>query len=281
MLVFVFWLASATSYRVVSRAFDIPQSTVHDIVHRVANKIVSKRAQVISFPAVEELQEIGDGFAHLAGSAFFKNAVGSIDGCQVRIKPPSTDAQCYLNRKLFYSIQLQAVCDQRGKFLDIFVGNPGSVHDSRVLKNSPLFCQQLYPPENFWILGDGGCPCISHPITLITPYREPITSPTQARFNHHHSKARSIIERSFGIMKSRWRSIFFKALEVKPNFAPAVIACCTILHNICLTSGDIVEPVEAALVPDDNNDALLHNQDPQGGEQIREHLAAAACAWQR
>ncbi len=278
MLVFVFWLASATSYRVVSGAFDIPQSTVHDIVHRVANKTVSKRAQVISFPAVEELQEIGDGFAHLAGSAAFKNAVGSIDGCQVRIKPPSTDAQCYLNRKLFYSIQLQAVCDHRGKFLDIFVGYPGSVHDSRVLKNSPLFCQKLYPPENFWILGDGGYPCISHPITLITPYREPVTSPTQAQFNHHHSKARSIIERSFGIMKSRWRSIFFKALEVKPNFAPAVIACCTILHNICLTSGDIVEPVEAALVPDDNNDALLHNQDPQGGEQIREHLAAAVSA---
>ncbi len=90
MWVFVFWLASATSYRVVSRAFDIPQSTVHDIVHRVANKIVSP--SIVS-PAVEELQEVGDGFAHLAGSAAFKNAVGSIDGCQVRIKPPSTDAQ--------------------------------------------------------------------------------------------------------------------------------------------------------------------------------------------
>lgn len=31
---------------------------------------------------------------------------------------------------------MQAIADHKGKFLDIFVGYPGSVHDARVLKNS-------------------------------------------------------------------------------------------------------------------------------------------------
>ncbi|KAJ8406857.1 hypothetical protein AAFF_G00297730 [Aldrovandia affinis] len=278
VLVFVFWLASATSYRLVSRSFNIPRSTVHEMVHRVTKKLLKLKNRVIHFPSHADLENIGNGFAQLAGSPAFSRVVGSIDGCQVRVKPPSADAQCYLNRKLFYSVQLQAVCDHQGMFLDIFTGYPGSVHDTRVLKNSPLYTQQLYPPEGFCILGDGGYPCLSAPIALITPYKEPVRLVVARRFNHRHAKARSIIERSFGIMKTRWRSIFFKSLEVKPTFAPEVIACCTILHNICVSNGDIMEPAEEVFRPDDNADQPHLHQDQQRGEQIREHMAAAVSA---
>lgn len=94
VLVFMFWLASATSYRVVARAFDIPRTTVHDIVHK---------ERVISFPCAMELHHIRDGFAQLAGSHAFSKVVGSIDGCQVQIKPPSRNQSCYLNRNFFSS----------------------------------------------------------------------------------------------------------------------------------------------------------------------------------
>ncbi|KAJ8388116.1 hypothetical protein AAFF_G00147340 [Aldrovandia affinis] len=255
VLVFVFWLASATSYHVVSRSFNIPRTTVHDMVHRVAKKLLKLKNRVIHFPTHADLENVGNGFAQLAGSPAFSRVVGSIDGCQVRVKPPSADAQCYLNHKLFYSVQLQAVCDHQGMFLDIFTGYPGSVHDTRVLKNSPLYTQQLYPPEGFCILGEGGHPCLSAAIALITPYKEAVRLVVARRFNHHHAKARSIIKRSFGIMKTRWRSIFFKSLEVKPTFAPEVIACCTILHNIRVSNGDIMEPAEEVFRPDDNADA--------------------------
>lgn len=33
---------------------------------------------------------------------------------------------------------MQAVCDEDKKFINIMVGYPGSVHDSRVLQNSNL-----------------------------------------------------------------------------------------------------------------------------------------------
>ncbi|RXN03377.1 nuclease HARBI1 [Labeo rohita] len=203
VLVFLYWLAHAASYRVVSMAFDIP-------------------------------------------------------------------------KKLFHSVQLQAITDHKGKFIDIFDGYPGSVHDARVLKNSPVYTGRLYPPAGKCILGDGGYPCLSAPICLITPYREPVQNPVQARFNAKHAHARNIVERAFGMLKTRWRSIFFKALEVSPAFVPEVVACCAVLHNLCLQNGDIVD---AEVVEDPADDPPEpQNTEASAGEDVRDNLAAAVSA---
>ncbi|XP_053192738.1 uncharacterized protein LOC128376912 [Scomber japonicus] len=241
-LIFLFWLATPSAYRVVARAFDIPRATIHRVVHRASGKIATLLYRVVRHPTAEELPRLGGRFARLARSAAFNRVVGAIDGCHVRVKPPAQDAACYFNRKLFHSIQLQAMCDDVGKFLDVFVGYCGSVHDARVLRNSPIYYQQSYPPPGYSILGDGGYPCLSHPISLITPFRQPVRSHLQARFNNSLSRARCIVERSFGMLKTRWRSIFFKALEVDVTYVPEVIVCCTVLHNICMSNGDLLEP---------------------------------------
>uniref|UniRef100_A0A8C6L7L8 DDE Tnp4 domain-containing protein n=2 Tax=Nothobranchius furzeri TaxID=105023 RepID=A0A8C6L7L8_NOTFU len=172
-LVFLFWLASGTSYRVVSRVFGMPRSTVHDIVHRVTEDVVAILHQVIHLPKTpEEMEVVSRGFAGLARHRAFMKAAGAIDGCHIRIKAPSgPDGQCYRNRKLFPSIILQAVCDHQGRFIDTYVGWPGSVHDSRVLRHSPLYRQSAFPPPGHFILADGGYPCLQHPLPLITPYK--------------------------------------------------------------------------------------------------------------
>ncbi|KAL0152451.1 hypothetical protein M9458_052174, partial [Cirrhinus mrigala] len=184
------------------------ETSVHDIVHRVSKAVLGILRKVICFPTGDDLEAVGAGFAQLAGSPAFSRAVGAIDGCHIRIKPPENNSHCYYNRKLFHSIQLQAITDHRGKFLDIFAGYPGSVHDARVLRNNPVYTGSLYPPPGKCILGDGGYPCLSAPICLITPYREPVQNPVQARFNSKHSRARNIVERALGMMKTCWRSIF-------------------------------------------------------------------------
>nr|XP_054606143.1 uncharacterized protein LOC129166781 isoform X1 [Nothobranchius furzeri] len=74
-LLFLFWLASEASYRVVSRAFGIPRSTVHRIVHRVTEEVVAIRHQVIHLPKTpEDLEVVSQGFAGLArhGAFFLK-----------------------------------------------------------------------------------------------------------------------------------------------------------------------------------------------------------------
>ncbi|KAJ3583100.1 hypothetical protein NHX12_034462, partial [Muraenolepis orangiensis] len=81
-------------------------------------------------------------------------------------------------------------------------------------------CHQAALDVGHFILADGGYPCLQQPLPLITPYKRPIRGVAAQRFNGHHSRARSIIERAFGMMKARFRAIFLQALEVKPTFVP-------------------------------------------------------------
>ena len=113
--------------------------------------------KVIHLPKTpENLEAVSRGFAGLARHRAFMKVAGAIDGCHIRIKPPSgPDGHCYRNRKLFPSIILQAVCDHQDHFTDTYVGWPGSVHDSRVLRHSPLYRSLFYPPGHF-ILADAG-----------------------------------------------------------------------------------------------------------------------------
>ncbi|KAL7399102.1 hypothetical protein ABVT39_020322 [Epinephelus coioides] len=201
----------ATLVLLVSRVFGMPRSTVHRIVDRVTEEVVAIRHGVIYLPkTADDLAAVTQGFAGLARHRAFLKAAGAIDGCHVRIKPPSgPDGQCYRNRKLFASIILQAVCDHQGRFIDTYVGWPGSVHDSRVQGTQPTV-QACHLPSS--------------------------------RVLHLGRRARSIIERAFGMMKTRFRAIFLQALEVHHTFVPQVITACAILHNICLGAGDIMAP---------------------------------------
>lgn len=42
----------------------------------------------------------------------------------------------YMNRKCFYSILLQGIVDEMGRFIDVFAGPPGKLHDARMLRAS-------------------------------------------------------------------------------------------------------------------------------------------------
>ncbi len=49
-------------------------------------------------------------------------------------------------------------------------------------------------PATFSPVGDGGYPCMAIPVAIIDPYKEPLQGRVQGCFNHHHTKACSIIE---------------------------------------------------------------------------------------
>ena len=66
----------------------------------------------------------------------FPDVVGLIDGTHISIRAPIEEPDAYINRKKFHSINLQVICDENMVFIDMLTGWPGSVHDSRVLRNS-------------------------------------------------------------------------------------------------------------------------------------------------
>lgn len=150
----------------------------------------------------------------------------------------------YINRKLFYSINLQGLVDDKGRFIDVCVGFPGSCHDLRVLRHSGIYREGLYPPRGYFLIADGGYVCMRDPFTMIVPYRNERNvrlTEDQLSFNYHLSKARSIVERAFGLLQARWRVLFHRAVEVKFLKAVKVITACAVLHNLCMDAGDFID----------------------------------------
>ena len=47
----------------------------------------------------------------------------------------------YFNRKGFYSLVMQALVDYWYRFMDVYIGWSGSIHDAQVLTNSDLFAK--------------------------------------------------------------------------------------------------------------------------------------------
>ena len=66
--------------------------------------------------------------------------VGALDGTHITIMAPDNGNKVdYYNRKQRYNINTQAVVGGDMIFLSVATGYPGSLHDSRVLRNSDLF----------------------------------------------------------------------------------------------------------------------------------------------
>ena len=125
---------------------------------------------------------------------------------------------------------------------------PGKVHDARVFVNSSCFrkgCNGTLFPD--WpitltgvkvpllLLGDPAYPLLPW---LMKPYLDNAsTTPQERHFNHRLSRARMVVESSFGCLKGRWRCLL-KQLDLQTSNIPNVVASCVVLHNMCEIYGD-------------------------------------------
>lgn len=94
------------------------------------------------------------------------------------------------------------------------------------------------------ITGDSGYPLEPW---LLTPISAPTTVGEES-YNAAHTKTRSIIERSFGLLKSRFRCLDKSGgtLLYKPEKVCRIVVACFVLHNYC-TRQNIAAPLQ---VPD-------------------------------
>jgi len=83
------------------------------------------------------------------------------------------------------------------------------------------------------ILGDSGYPLESW---LVTPIRAAAT-PYEEAYNMAHSRTRTVIERCFGVLKSRFRCLDKSGgtLLYTPKKSCQIIIACCVLHNYCLS----------------------------------------------
>ncbi|XP_062576264.1 putative nuclease HARBI1 [Saccostrea cucullata] len=130
------------------------------------------------------------------------NCVGAVDGTLIAIKGMSgPDESAYVCRKNFHALNIQAVADAKMKFLHINASFPGSTYDAFVLTNWGLPRRIQSLPEGGWLLGDSGYPLKNW---ILTPFPSP-SNQQEEKFNEAHGRTRVVVERAFGVFKSRFR----------------------------------------------------------------------------
>jgi hypothetical protein len=130
--------------------FDVGTSTVHGIVMDFVNAIIAVYPHRLFYPLGEDLDVVIKGFEN---KWQLPNYAGAIDCSHVRIKTPHMASyRDYVDRSGKKSVVLQAIVDSHSRFLDMIVGWPGSVHDTRIFNHSPVWAE-----HSTWELSSGAC----------------------------------------------------------------------------------------------------------------------------
>nr|XP_012224230.1 PREDICTED: putative nuclease HARBI1 [Linepithema humile] len=235
-------------YRSVADRFGVSKDTVWKCVFEIAMLLTEDVHRYIKWPELREMATFEKEFRQLHG---FPGVIGAIDGSHIAISAPIENPENYINRKGYHSIILQGICDYKLKFIDVFTGMCGSVHDARVWRLSDIGTliaqdENRYFQNQYHLLADSAYPLSNY---ILTPYRDNghLTN-VQRRFNTKLSKTRVVIERAFGTLKGRFRKLRYIYMY-NTEMIPLVILTCCILHNICIENED-------ALIDDDALDAI-------------------------
>ncbi|KAL1200342.1 Protein ALP1-like [Cardamine amara subsp. amara] len=209
---------------------------------------------------------------------YFKDCVGAIDGTHILAMIAGKDTASYRNRKGQLSQNVLAACNFDLEFIYVLSGWEGSAHDAKVLNDAlTRNTNQLKVPEGKFYLVDCG---FANRRNFLAPFRstryhlqdfrgqgkDPVNQ--NELFNHRHSSLRNVIERIFGIFKSRF--LIFKSAPPFPYKTQAeLVLACAVLHNYLRKEcrSDVFPPEESGVeeTGDDENhvDEEIHGTEEQ------------------
>lgn len=170
------------------------------------------------------------------------HCVGAIDGKHVEIIKPPHSGSAYINYKGYFSVVLLAVVDADYKLLYVDVGAEGRFSDGGVFAHSSLSlalennslnlpdaCQLSSESDKklpFYIVGDDAFPLKTY---LMKPYSKRDLTPDERIANYRFSRARRVMENTFGIMANVFR-VLHTPMLVAPMKAEKIILAICVLH---------------------------------------------------
>ncbi|XP_023310875.1 protein ANTAGONIST OF LIKE HETEROCHROMATIN PROTEIN 1-like [Anoplophora glabripennis] len=169
-----------------------------------------------------------------------KYVIAAIDGSHIPIRKPVKQKDDFVNRKGFHSILIQRIVQENLKFIDVTVGEPGSLHDARMLRKSRFYRRAVSNTNSLFygkykLLGDSAYPRLNW---LIPPYKDNgFLSEDERDFNYKQSATRIVVEHAFGLLKGRFRRLT-KFDNLKHRMISKCVMAACVLHNICLEDND-------------------------------------------
>lgn len=107
--------------------------------------------------------------------------------------------------------------------------------DDQVLEKSALFQRGL---KDVWIVGNSGYPLMDW---VLVPYTHQNLTWAQHGFNEKMGAVQNVAKEAFARLKGRW-SCLQRRTEVKLQELPMVLGACCVLHNICETNNEDMDP---------------------------------------
>ena len=236
---------------------NVGRMSVSRSTHDVTNSIIRRlSSRYIKFPRNPLAQNATKAAFHEI--AAFPHILGVIDGSLIPIKPPSEAENTFVCRKGYHALNIQGIVDSSLKFINIVSKWPGNTHDAFVWNFSKVSTDfETGVLNRGWLLGDSAYPLKPW---LLTPVLNPNTESEQ-NYNRAHKKTRAVVERAFGLWKSRFRCLHKSGghLMYTPDKCSRIITATAVLHNICIAR-NVPYPEEELVVDyagDDEQDANI------------------------
>lgn len=235
------------------------------------------------------------------------NCCGAIDGKHVAIQCPDNTGSLNFNYKGHFSKVLMALADAEYRFLMVDFGHFGGESDAGIFNKCafgkgvlndtiPLpidakltNSETVFP---YFFIGDEAFPLRRN---LMRPYpRRSVFNHQQRIYNYRLSRARRIVENTFGILASRFR-VFMRPLNFSEETLTAIVSATLVLHNYLIHNCSLYSPcgyadrekadktiqpgrwrseITNGLLPCDKLAAGSHSQN---AKQTRDTLAAYLC----
>ena len=239
------YFASGSNYRNIAFTFRVAHNTISGIVKEVAQAIVDEyREEVFEFPNTpDKWREVARRF----GSRWdFHHVCGALDGKHIAIRAPSNSGTVFHNYKGFFSLILLGLADADYKFLWADVGANGSSSDCAVFNASPLRtaletgdigfpAPHPLPHDDqntsYFLVGDDAFPLRKW---LMKPFSHRNMSREERILNYRLSRARRVVENSFGILAHRFRCIL-TTMQQEPETVQLIVMAVLCLHNLMRT----------------------------------------------
>lgn len=242
LIVTLKYIFAGTSQIDLAGMFRISPTSICRIVNETSVALwnVLQNKKYLSHPNTEsEWKKIADQFEQMWN---FPNCLGAIDGKHIVMQAPARSGSYFFNYKKSHSIVLLAVCNANYEFTLLDIGDTGRNSDGGVFGNSSMGVAfelnvlnvpdyAKLPREEiecpYFLVGDEAFPLKTY---LMKPYPREVLAIKERIFNYRLSRARRIIENSFGILAARCR-IFRRPIIAKEQVVINVTKAAIALHN--------------------------------------------------
>lgn len=199
LIVFVHYLAHATTYRRLRENWGVSHSTLFRIIDSMADILHNISIREVLFPLPSEYDELKEG---LGGTRGVDGAILLIDGSLIDISRPSGN-ECfnYYSRKQKFSINLVCLVDYKRRFRGVSYGF-GKSHDSRIYRTSNMrTLVENINDRTCYILGDSAFSGFFNMRICAST----TTFPLSRDLEYSLSRQRVLVEHAFGIFKGKFK----------------------------------------------------------------------------